>query len=285
VVNVEAKAGADQLTGCAGSIVQLGSDSLFNNKYKWTPSSGLFYPLVAGTPNDSVAQPFTTVPGGTTAFQLLVTETTTGCQAKDSVIVTSNSATPASFSNVTLDGCNDKLLTLMGPGLPYVIPAGATLSWTATSGSANLSWLSSTNEINTEVQLPASFTTAATFTLTISKGSCGTASATYTINPLSAISLGADVQTACVNPLVQIGVTNDAAYNYVWFSKSGLYTDNAGTTPYTNTSNSQVYARTAEDTDYTLVATHKASGCTFSDEIRVLAPTGLTLTLGDDITY
>ena len=125
--------------------------------------------------------------------------------------------------------------------------------------------------LNTEVQLPSSFTTAATFTLTIANGSCGSASATYTISPLSAINLGADVTTACTNPLVQIGVANDAAFNYVWFPKSGLFTDNSGTTPYTNTNNSQVFANTSEDTDYTLVATHSASGCTFSDEIRVLA--------------
>ena len=164
-------------------------------------------------------------------------------------------------------------------------PAGAIINWTATGCSANLSWLSSTNELNTKVQLPSSFTTAATFTLTISKGSCGSASATYTINPLSFISLGADVTTACANPLVQIGVANDAAYNYVWFPKSGLYTNNTGTTPYASTSNSQVYARTSEDTDYTLVATHTATGCTFSDEIRVLTPTGLSLNLGDDFTY
>jgi hypothetical protein len=288
VVNVEAKAGDDQLTGCQGAIVRLGRDSMVNFKYKWTPSSGLFYPLVAGTPNDSVAQPFTTVPSGTTAFQLLVTETTTGCQAMDLVTITSDNNAPTSFSNETLGGCNDKLLELKGPRgpwwSPYVIPAGATISWTATSGSANLSWLSSTNELDTKVQLPPSFTSAATFTLTISKGSCGSESATYTISPFS-ISLGADVTTACVNPLVQIGVANDADFQYVWFPKSGLYTDNAGTTPYASTSNSQVYARTAEDTDYNLVATHRATGCTLSDEIRVLAPTGLSINLGDDITY
>jgi hypothetical protein len=211
VVNVEAKAGDDQLTGCQGAIVRLGRDSMVNFKYKWTPSSGLFYPLVAGTPNDSVAQPFTTVPSGTTAFQLLVTETTTGCQAMDLVTITSDNNAPTSFSNETLGGCNDKLLELKGPRgpwwSPYVIPAGATISWTATSGSANLSWLSSTNELDTKVQLPPSFTSAATFTLTISKGSCGSESATYTISPFS-ISLGADVTTACVNPLVQIGFQN-----------------------------------------------------------------------------
>ena len=125
------------------------------------------------------------------------------------------------------------------------------------------------------------FSGTAVFTLTISKGNCGTTSATYTINDNSTtIDLGANQTATCTTPYTQIGVPATSGYTYLWYPFSGLYTDANGTTPYTGENLSQVYALPSTTTTYTLFG-GTSRGCFAFDEITINPPAGVSADAGD----
>jgi hypothetical protein len=104
VVDVVANAGADKVV-CQNSLVQIGTTAKANHTYSWTPIAGLNDPI--GTPNSNSAEPYLIAPNAPTGidYALLVTETTTGCQATDTMTITTNTDPPPTLSNRTRFAC------------------------------------------------------------------------------------------------------------------------------------------------------------------------------------
>ncbi len=275
---IVADAGADITTPCTGSVVQLGTAAKSNYTYQWSPTSGLNFPI--GTPNSAVARPYLTVPGTPTSYSLVATELTTGCQATDTVLVTPGASAPTAPTAATYTSCPDGELVI---GTLYTPATGIDFSWTAGAG-ANISWLDNTTINQPTVSLPSSFSGSATFTLTVSNGSCGAASRDYTItNSVADVALGPDVTAVCQSPFLSIGsATKTADFIYQWFPADGLFLDDAGAMPYSTQSVKTVYAQPSTSTEYTLTARNLSTGCMFIDKITVDAPAGVDVDAGSD---
>ncbi|MGB1206489.1 MAG: hypothetical protein ACPG5B_12625 [Chitinophagales bacterium] len=282
VVKIRANAGTDITNVCAGSIVQIGTIGQPNYSYEWTPSAGLFFPANPPTPNPNVAQPYLSIPDAPTGaeFVVTVTELTTGCQATDTLVVTTSNDAPPLPGAGTYIGCPDGTV-IIGPSSYNTL--GVTYSWTAGAG-ADMAWLDDATLRQPIVTLPNDFTGSAIYTLTITKGTCGSVTQDYTINTVTSIDLGTDVTALCSSPHIQIGVASEADFTYLWLPTTGLYTNTTGTNAYTGTNRSQVYAAVTETTTYTLIAT-APSGCSISDEIIVNAPAGVGANAGPDVFY
>lgn len=284
-ISVVANAGADISAVCEGSIVQLGTPEKPNHTYSWSPSTGLFFPANPPTPNSTAAAPFLTVPlapSGVT-FTVTVTETTTGCQATDDITITTNTSGPSTPSNATYYGCPDGVFSIGGT-YNNNNTTGVTFDWTAGAG-ADIAWLDDVSVNKPIINLPSSFVGPATFTLSATKGLCGTSSRDYIINAPISIDLGADIVASCNPPYVQIGVTSNSSYTYQWIPASGLYLDAAATMPYDGGNNSQVYAAPTQTETYTLIATEKNTKCVVSDDIIVSPPVGVEVDAGTDAVY
>lgn len=92
-----ANAGPDRVS-CADAGAQLGTPAVNGYEYLWSPSSGLSDP--------TVAQP--TVSGGTTTtYTLEVTDTLTGCVARDEVVCTIGEGNVYNSFSPNGDGSND----------------------------------------------------------------------------------------------------------------------------------------------------------------------------------
>ncbi|MFK7923012.1 MAG: T9SS type A sorting domain-containing protein [Bacteroidia bacterium] len=276
--NIIADAGPDLSTACTGSVVQIGSTAKSNHTYQWTPSTGLNFPI--GTPNSTVAKPYLSIPASPTSYSLIATETTTGCQATDTVLITPETNTPVAPTTAAYNSCPGGELVI---GTLYSPSAGIDFAWSAGTG-ANLSWLNNTTTNQPTVSLPDNFSGPATFTLTVSNGSCGSAFTDYIItNQVADVELGPDVNALCQTPYIQIGsATQTAGYTYTWSPNTGLFTDNAGTSPYSGQNTHTVFAKPNNNTQYTLIARNTATACLFLDKITVNAPAGVDVNAGDD---
>lgn len=281
VVDVVADAGYNQISVCQNSLVQIGTTARANHTYSWTPTAGLNDPI--GTPNSNSAEPYLIAPNAPTGidYALLVTETITGCQATDTITITTNTNPPPTPSNRNGFACGGEsfFMSISAPG------DGLSFSWSAGAG-ADLAWLNNTSFLSPMVTLPSSFSGSAVFILTVSKGSCGSTSATYTINDIGiTIDLGPDQTASCTTPYIQIGVTASSGYTYSWAPFDGLYLNSNGTIPYTGDNYSQVYAAPNTATTYTLTATRYSSNCFASDDITISPPSGISADAGVDKTW
>ncbi len=283
MIDIVANAGINYSGVCQNSLVRLGTTEQPNHTYSWTPTAGLNDPI--GVPNSTSARPYLIVPNAPSGIQynLIVTETTTGCQARDSVIITTNTNPPPTLNNTTYSRCAGESFSI-GNFISYTNRLGVTFTWTAGPG-ADLAWLSSTSSYRPTVTLPFTFSGTAEFTLTASKGNCGTTTATYTINDVAiTINLGPNQTATCGGNLLQIGTVATSGFIYLWFPFEGLYTDAAGTTPYLGENLSQVYTLPGITTNYTLFA-GTSTGCFAFDEITINPPAGLGANAGDDQTW
>ncbi|MBC6994261.1 SBBP repeat-containing protein [Neolewinella lacunae] len=286
VVSIVANAGSDISTACEGALVQLGTAAQPNHSYSWSPTVGLNFPI--GTPNSMTAQPFLILPSVATTYTVTVTESTTGCQATDEVLITPSTTPPAAITPNTYSGCPDGSFRIRPASPSFYSTVGNTFAWTAGAG-ADIAWLSATNVYSPTVTLPAGFTGPATFNLTITKGTCGSVSTTVTIdNTTPNYIIPATAAANCTAPLTQIGITGTATsgYTYVWSPAAGLFTNSTGTTPYNGTSSvPRPYVLVAEPTTYTLTVRNTATGCVFTDEILVSPPAGVLADAGPDQFY
>ena len=283
-VGILADAG-DDITGlCSGALVQLGAPGEVGYSYEWSPSSGLNFPI--GTPNNMVAQPYLVVPSGVAVdFSLIVTNLETGCQVTDTISITPFLGPIVPPVGNNYNSCANGEVFI---GETYTPSEGIEFIWTASAG-ADISWLSSTSINEPLVTLPDDFTGPATFTLSVTNGTCGSASANYTItNDPADVDLGVDVIAVCVPPYIEIGSTTATpGYAYLWTPTEGLYTDAAGTTPYTGSNgvtNNIMYVLPLDTTEYTLIATNSTTGCLFTDTIVVDPPPLVDLDAGDDVS-
>jgi hypothetical protein len=175
----------EDVSVCPGGIVQLSASGTDN--FSWTPSNGLS--------NTSIANP-TAQPSSNT--QYVVTGTSVGCTAKDSVMVTLVAILHAIAGNdVTI--CNGDSLILQGSG-------GGDYSW---SPSESLQYP------NTAFPL-AKPVTNTTYTLTVSSGSCtDTDDVIVTVQPKPTLSVIAD-ENICVGSSAQLQSTITNATGVEW---------------------------------------------------------------------
>jgi PKD repeat protein len=142
-----ANAGAD-MTTCAGVGVAIGSAFIPGNSYNWQPNTGLS--------NAFVAQP-TATPLTTTSYTLTVTNTSTGCTKKDTVIVNVNAQPLANAGpdEITCSGYPVAIGTPLVTGYLY-------------------SWAPATALNSTSAAMPnASPTSPITYTLTVTNPGTG----------------------------------------------------------------------------------------------------------------
>ncbi len=98
-----ANAGLDQTITCTVSSVNIGQATAGNNTYSWTG------PGINGT-NGSVSPTSVNVPG---TYVLTVTDATSGCFTKDSVVVNASAVPVAAFTATPLTGLSPVTVTLV----------------------------------------------------------------------------------------------------------------------------------------------------------------------------
>ena len=93
-----ANAGSDATIDCNTTSATIGTSAVSGFAYAWTPTTGLS--------SSTVAQPLAT-PTSTTTYTLVITNSSTGCTASDTVLVTVDNASPTANagSDATID-CN-----------------------------------------------------------------------------------------------------------------------------------------------------------------------------------
>ena len=227
-----ANAGTDS-TICFNTSIDLGASTLPGMIYSWSPASSLS--------NSSISNPTATPVAPTTNYILTVTNTTTGCSNKDTVLIT---MLPALIANAGSDEdiCNNDSIQL-GTG----VLLGQTYAW---SPSTNLSDSTAANP----TAIP---TTTTTYTLTVSGYGCPIVTDEITITVHSAPSANAGMDdTTTVGSSVQLNATGGILY--VWTPAATL--DNAG-----------IYNPIASPpvtTTYTVVITD-INGCKTSDAVKI----------------
>jgi hypothetical protein len=284
VREVVANAGWDLSNVCPGSVVQLGTAASPNQTYSWSPASGLNFPV--GTTNNTVAQPFLTVPNTPTppaalTYTVTVTDNVTGCQATDNVVINTSNTAPPALAAATYNACPGSSF-IIGPSSSMV---GATYQWAVQGGTANLAWLGSTTERLPRVTLPANFTGPAVFRLTMTKGSCGTVFADYIINDNNpAMVLASPIAASCAAPYTQLGEAPLDNHNYSWSPTTGLYGNSTLTSPYTGWP-AQPWVLVTEPTTYTVTRTSYLTGCVQTATVTVNPPAGVSVNAGADKKY
>jgi gliding motility-associated-like protein len=251
-----ANAGIDQSV-CGGDSVQIGTPGIPGNTYSWTPSTGLS--------NDSIAQPMAS-PSVTTTYIVTLTNTSSGCQSNDDVIVNVNPL-PVANAGADVVVCNDSI-QIGTPGT-----AGNTYLWTPAAG------LSSP----VVAQPMASPLVMTSYTLTVTNPTTGCQNSDMVIvtpGIFASTNAGAD-QTICSGDSAQIGTTAVAGITYSWSPSTGL----------SSTTVAQPMASPSSTTTYTLVATN-SSGCYATDSVVVnvnslpIADAGIDQSIcpGDSVT-
>ncbi len=283
IKQVIADAGFNLTDICPGSLVQLGTSAVQGHTYSWSPSGGLNFPI--GTPNSTTARPYLSVPSvpappATLTYTVTVTDSETGCQATDDMTIGTSTTAPPALTAASYNACPSSSFILGN----YVNVGGATFQWTVVSG-GNLSWLSSTSVMRPTVTLPSGFTGPAVFRLTLTKGTCGSVSANYTINNSNPAMTGGTVTASCASPYTQIGETALSGYSYSWFPLTALYTNSTLTNPYYGNNTARPYALPSATTTYTVTRTNTATGCTRTATWTVNPPTGVAVNAGADKNY
>ncbi len=284
MLSILANAGNDITGICENSLVQLGIAGQSNFNYSWSPASGLNFPI--GTPNSTVAQPYLIVPNAPAGitYTVVATETTTGCQATDNIIITTDTDPPTAMSNRSATVCEGVVSANFGN------EAGTSYLWSVFSGGGNLAWFNDVTDSRPTVTIPSG-TTAGTyvFQITKTKGDCGSTTAllTITVTAPPIVDLGSDITGSCATPYPAISTTQEAGVTYLWSPLTNLYRDNAGVNDIRSSYSSFSYIAYAgasgEDVTYTLLA--KRNGCIVTDEITILAATSLIVDAGNDRNY
>lgn len=283
-------AGKDMTGLCPGVIVQMNGSVADNFDVQWTPSFGSYYPT-PDIPNDTVPNPYFSFP--TTAgitLTLTATHNTGGCVVKDEIVISSGDGGPDPISSASYSGCPYGQVTI-GPPDTYNATADQSYQWTAGSG-ANTAWLSDAQVLNPTVSLPADFSGSATFTLTISAGSCGMRTANFTINAIEPSGVN---QPATLN-LTSCGISENlganipsgtdpfgADYSYFWTPTTDLYLQDGST--YKGGVTANVYPAPKLPTTYNLVLINETNGCLYTYPTEVNPPSGIVADAGEDVYY
>jgi PKD repeat protein len=207
---------------CVGGSATIGSASIANAQYSWSPTTGLN--------NSNISNPIAN-PAATTVYT--VTVFANGCSASDAVVVTVN-ASPTVNLGADINVCNGGNATLNAGN------AGSSFSWTPTTG------LSSSNT-QTVVATPTS-TATYIVTVTNSTGCSATDNITVNVSSVSA-NAGSDV-TICSGSNTTLTATGGTSYS--WSPSAGLNT----------TTGASVIASPSQTTTYTVTATNNGCTAT-----------------------
>ena len=250
-----ANVGSDATINCNNTSAVIGALAVSGFTYAWTPTTGLS--------SSTVAQPVAT-PSSTTTYTLVITNSSTGCTASDTVVVTVNNATPTAIagSDATIN-CNNTSAVIGAPAV-----SGFTYAWTPSTG------------LNGQYAHPtATPTSTTTYTLVITNSSTGcTASDTVVVtvdNATPTANAGSDATIDCNTTSATIGTSAVSGFAYAWTPTTGLSSSTVA----------QPVATPTSTTTYTLVITNSSTGCTASDTVVVTVDNATpTANAGSDAT-
>lgn len=203
---------------CSKDSIQIGGALVSGYEYSWTPnqllsdtSSSFPYFTSINNTDDSL----------TYTFNLLVTNSATGCQENKDLTVVVNPL-PDANAGPDLELCSKDSIQI---GLPPV--AGRRYSWNPTTG------LSDPTISNPKLSLENSGNSAITATYTLSvfdvtkSTQCDSTDAmVVTVKPLpAAVAAASDTLKTCATVSLQLGVSPDPFLNYVWTPAQNLSDD------------------------------------------------------------
>ncbi|MFO7789862.1 MAG: PKD domain-containing protein [Bacteroidales bacterium] len=236
---------APQCTGLPVDFTNIG-DSV-NVSYAWSFDEGASSPTSADQHPSGIV--YSTA--GTKEVTLILTNNTTGCTDTIMHSININQTPDVSFDH----------------NAPVCGDAGVNFENTGSTGSNwSFSWdfgdnavpVNSTSENPTGIMYTAGGTKTVTFGIT--DGTCSnTISQDIEINDFPTVDAGPDT-TICADRTVQIGTPEISGYSYQWFPTSTLDQGNIA---------QPVASPEAQITNYILVVTDDATGCTASDTVEV----------------
>ena len=249
--NVVADAGDNQALTCAQTRVQLGGSATSSGadyELQWSTPSGAIDGATNG-PTATATQPGT--------YYLDALQLSTGCTARDSVLVTSATGLPnADAGDAATLTCITTEYTLQGSGSEG---ADYTVTWTTADGLL---------EAGTESRYDAVALAPGTYVLTVVETASGCATSSSVTLPqnvqepastlASSYDLGCDADLTLLDPSY---ATDSLGYRFAWV-------DAAGDTVARTASLREVSTQT-----YTLVIVNEASGCARQTETTVTATT------------
>jgi hypothetical protein len=223
-------------TICSGDNAQLGATATTGHTYSWTSKPAGF--------KNATSNPLVS-PTVTTTYYVTETNSTTGCSATDSAIVTVNFVSANAGGNHTI--CKGSSITL---------------GQSAVSGDS-YSWSSSTGGFSSTVSNP-SVSPSVTTTYYLTEGNTTTGcskidSAVIIVNPLPDAVTGSN-QAVCAGASVTLGAAPVNNNLYGWKSKPAGFTSDSSNPTITP----------AGSAIYYLTETIQKTGCTKTDSVAVI---------------
>jgi gliding motility-associated-like protein len=249
ILNPAADAGSN-VSICPGTSTMLNATG--GDVFTWSPSAGLSDPSIA----NPVANPVMT-----TTYTVIVSNSSTGCSATDSVTVT---VTPAVIADA---GSNTSICT--GNNTTLGASGGTVYAWTPTTSISD----------STIFNPVASPTTTTTYTVIVTdaSGCVSSDSVTVTVNSLPPVNAGPD-QSICIGASAMLNATG--ANTYLW-SPGATLSDSTISNPVASPTSVTTYVVTGTD----------INGCVNTDTITVnlngltiTAAAGGTICMGDSTT-
>ena len=232
-----ALAGADKSV-CLGSSTTIGQSTVAGVTYAWTPSTYL---------NSSVVSNPTVTPTATGSVTYIMTSTVTatGCQKRDTVVVTTN-VLPTANAGVDQTICSGACVTIGSTAALF-----SSYAWTPATG------LSSTTVANPTAcpTVTTNYILTRTATLT---GCSRKDTVKITVNPLPTANAGLD-KTITAGGSTTIGTAAVAGNTYSWSPPTAL----------NNTLIAVPTASPTTTTTYTLTVTNTTTGCAKQDQVIV----------------
>lgn len=251
-----ANAGAD-VAVCSEGTVQIGSASVPNRLYAWTPNVYLNDTSLA-QPNFSLNNP--TQHDSVRTFQVLVTETATAerCQNIDSIRVTVRPL-PIIQAGSDLAVCSEAPLQV---GLPPV--ANQTYAWSPRSVLNDSTLAQPTFTLNNPTQRDSIRFLVLRGTETVTAERCSnTDTIRVTVRPLPIAQAGPDTAAVCSGLSLSLGTDSTTGYNYAWTPATDLSSAAVSNPTLTTT------ASPTRHVVYRVLVTNTTTTCQKSDSIRI----------------
>ncbi len=238
----------NDLTICAGVSRSMGAAPVTGNTYSWRPGAGLSDSTISN-PNNTIIN--NTGSPIVTTYTLTTITTSTGCQSKDTSIVTIiNQSPPSLVITNPAAVCYPNTIDITASSITAGSTVGGTLSYWTNAGTSSI------------LYLPNAVATSGTnyIKLTAAGGCTDIKPIIVTINPAPISNAGSDL-TICSGIAGSIGASSIAGNTYSWNPSSGLsdaaISNPANTT--VNTTNAPIV------TTYTVTTIITATGCQSTD--------------------
>lgn len=223
-------------TICFGTSIPLGTATIANHSYLWSPATG----LSATTISNPIASPL-----AQTTYTLIETNTLTGCVDSNSVTISLNAIGTATT------GAPQTICRKDSAQIGAAAIAGSAYSWSPTAG------LSNSNAAN-PMASPDSTTTYTLTETIISTGCQNTNTVVVTVNQLPPANAGADL-FLCPSPGNNVILNGSGGVTYNWSPNIHL-SDSTLANPIATPDSTQNYVVLVTDTN----------GCHATDTVQVL---------------